>query len=108
MEAIDLTGSTLDIENDHISDKTKKTYLSALAQLMMYLFDNNKKLLIVANNEDEGNANRKILRRECLKQLKEMSRENKRSPIKIEGRRKFDYEVITKCANAKKEGSYSE
>ena len=58
--------------------------------------------MTVANNEDKGNANRKMLRRECLKQLKEMSRENKRSPIKIEGRSKIDYEVITKHANTKK------
>ena len=43
MDSIDLTGSTLDVENDHASDGTKKTHVSALAQLMIYIFDNNQR-----------------------------------------------------------------
>ena len=79
---------------------------------MIYHFDNNKELLlfksspIVANTEDAGSTNRKILRAECLKQFQEMNRSNKRSTIKIEGRRTINYEIITKHANTKK-GSYS-
>ena len=38
--SIDLTGTTLDIENDHISDNTKKTYYPYLIQFMIFLHDN--------------------------------------------------------------------
>ena len=79
MESINLTGSNIDIENDHIIDKTKKTYAITLVQLMIYLFDNNKEILsfksslIVANTEDAGRTSRKILRTECLKQFQKMN-----------------------------------
>lgn len=89
--SIDLTGSTLDIKNDHVSDNTKKTYHLCLTQFMLYLFYKHQELLsfvgplIIANEKDGGNKSRRFLRQECNKQLKEMNRSNGLSPIKIQG-----------------------
>ena len=99
--SIDLTGTTLDIENDHVSDGTKQSYHSCLCQFMIYLFDKNQELLnfvgplIIGHNKDNGRKNRRNLREECGKQVREMNRLNKKSPIKIEGEQSIDYEIIT-------------
>ena len=88
MESIDLTGSTLDIENDHISDKTRKKYESTLVKLKIYLFDNDKELLLfkttlrVANIEDEGNQEKSIACR-MFKAIERDELFKKMSPITI-------------------------
>ena len=59
--SIDLIGTTLDIENDHISDNTKKTCDLCLIQFVIFLCDNHQEILssigslIVENNKDNQN-----------------------------------------------------
>ena len=106
--SIDLIGTTLDIENDHVSDKTKNSCHLCSCQFMIYLFDKNQELLnfagplIIAHNKDNNGKHRRNLREECAKQVREMNRPNKKSPIKIEGEQSINYEIITEFANAKK------
>ena len=56
--SIDLTGTTLDIENDHVSDNAKKSHHFSLIQFMIFLCDNHQEILsfvgpiAVANNKD--------------------------------------------------------
>ena len=113
-DVLDLTGTTQDIENDHISDNTKKTYMRSLIQLIVYLFDNYQELLsfigplIIANDKDtqRKGKTRMCLQKEYNKQLDEMNRTNKKSPIKIIGETCLIYEIISTFANTKKRTAF--
>ena len=62
--SIDLTGTTLGIENDHVSDSTKKIHHVYLIQFMIFLYDNHQEMLsfvgplIVENNKDSQHRHR--------------------------------------------------
>ena len=45
--SINLTGTTLDAENDHISDNTKKKNYWCLTQFMIFLSENIKKYYLL-------------------------------------------------------------
>ena len=88
--------------------------MHGLIQLIIYLFDNQPKLLsfigplFIANNQDLlGVKSRNFLQKECSKQLEEMNRCNKKCSIRIEGKDKvfLRYEVISTFINTKKQAA---
>ena len=60
---IDLIGIILDIENNYISDNTKKIYHLYLTQFILFLYDKYQEMLsfagplIIVNNKDSRNKN---------------------------------------------------
>jgi hypothetical protein len=104
---IDFTGSTQQIEDNHISDNTRQSYIRTLIQFMIFLFDKHKETLVNleeledAAERDNNKKSRPFFRAECRKQLERMNRIEKNSPIILTGQDAINYRIISQFMNTK-------
>ena len=84
---LDLTGTTKDIEDSHIGDNTRNTYVRTLVDFMVFLFHSHPLLLVDLEvlREQNSRGGQKDLKRRCKILVQLINRTDHNSPIRLTG-----------------------